>query len=225
MPSSKDAQLPDFQPTRRTKIKRLFQRAVFDRKTVYEILDAGLMCHVGYAIEGQPYVTATAYWRLDDRVYWHGSSVSKMLKAVEKGIDVCFTVALMDGLVIARSGFHSSINYRSVVALGQAEKITGEDEKLAALEAFEERLAPGLWAGQRPVHKQELKGTTILSMKLEEVACKVRSGPPGDDEEDYDLDIWAGVVPISTVVGAPEDDPRLKAGIPQPDYLKQIKIG
>ncbi len=220
-----DTTLPDFQPSERTRIKRLHQRAVFDRKTVYEILDAGLMCHVGYAIDGQPYVTPTAYWRVDDRVYWHGSSASKMLRAVEKGIDVCFTVAHLDGLVLARSGFHSSINYRSVMALGVAEKVSDEAQKLAALEVFTERLTPGRWAELRPVNKQEIKATTVLSLKLEEVACKVRTGPPGDDEEDYSLDVWAGVVPIATMIGAPEDDPRLKAGIAQPAYLREVKIG
>ncbi len=220
-----DTAMPDFRPSERTRIKRLNQRAVFDRKTVYEILDAGLMCHVGYVIDGQPYVTPTAYWREGDRVYWHGSSASKMLRAVEKGIDVCFTVAHLDGLVLARSGFHSSINYRSIIALGVAEKITGEAEKTAALEAFSERLTPGRWAELRPIQKQELKATTVLSMKLEEVACKVRTGPPGDDEEDYALDVWAGVVPVGTAIGAAEDDPRLNPGIAQPGYLKQVKIG
>jgi uncharacterized protein len=217
--------LQDFTPSARTKIKRLHQRAVFDRKTVYEILDAGLMCHVGYVIDGQPYVTPTAYWRVDDRVYWHGSSASKMLRAVAKGIDVCFTVAHLDGLVLARSGFHSSINYRSVMALGVAEKISDQAEMLAALEVFTERLTPGRWAELRPVAKQEIKATTLLSLKLEEVACKVRTGPPGDDEEDYALDVWAGVVPIHTAIGAPQDDPRLNAGIAQPAYLKQVRIG
>ena len=220
-----DISLPDFQPTERTRIKRLHQRAVFDRKTVYGILDAGLMCHVGYVIDGQPYVTPTAYWREGDRVYWHGSSASKMLRHTEKGAPVCFTVALLDGLVLARSGFHSSINYRSVMAFGSAVKVTDDAQKLAALEAFSERLTPGRWAELRPVNTQELKATTVLSMKLEEVACKVRTGPPGDDEEDYALDVWAGVLPVRYGLGAAEDDPRLKAGIPQPAYLKNFKIG
>lgn len=220
-----DTALADFKPTARTKIKRLNKRAVFDRKTVYAILDAGLMCHVGYVIEGQPYVTPTAYWREGDHVYWHGSSASKMLRQVEKGVPVCFTVALLDGLVLARSGFHSSINYRSVMAFGTAEKVTDDARKLAALEAFSERLTPGRWAELRPVNKQELKATTLLSMKLEEVACKVRTGPPADDEEDYVLNVWAGVVPLLYGLGAVEDDPRLKAGIARPSYLKGIKAG
>lgn len=212
-------ELPDFTPSPRTRIKRSPLRAHYDRETVYRILDDGLMCHVGYVLDGQPYVTPTAYWRQDDRVYWHGSSASKMLRGLKQGIPVCFTVAHLDGLVLARSGFHSSINYRSVMALGTAELVDGSEAKLAALEAFSERLTPGRWAEQRPVTSQELKATTIVSLHLDEVAAKVRNGPPIDDEEDYDDDVWAGVVPIHSSVGPPQDDPRLKPGIGQPDYL------
>ena len=217
--------LPDFVPTERTKVRRLHERACFDRETVYGILDTGLMCHVGYVIDGQPYVTPTAYWRIDDLVYWHGSSASKMLRGLEAGVPVCFTVALLDGLVLARSGFHSSINYRSVMALGTAEKVTADADKLAVLEAFMERLTPGRWAEVRPVQPQELKATTVMRLKLEEVACKVRTGPPKDDDEDYDLDVWAGVVPVTTVIGAPIDDPALKPGGPAPGYLRDIAVG
>lgn len=215
----------DFKPTARNRIKRLGKRAVFDRATVYAILDAGLMCHVGYVIDGQPYVTPTAYWRDGDRVYWHGSSASRMLRQVETGIPVCFTVAMLDGLVLARSGFHSSINYRSLMALGQADKVTDPAHKLAALEAFSERITPGRWAELRPATKQEIKATTVLSMRLEEVSAKVRTGPPGDDEADYALDVWAGVVPVHSVTGAAQDDPRLRAGIAKPAYLKAVSIG
>ena len=218
------AKLPDFEPTPRTKVKRLWQRACYDRETVYGILDAGLMCHVGYVIDGQPYVTPTAYWRQEDRVYWHGSSASKMLRNLETGIPCCFTVAILDGLVLARSGFHSSINYRSLMAFGQATKVEDEVEKLATLEVFTERLTPGRWAELRPPNKQEIKATTVLSLKLEEVVAKVRNGPPSDDEEDYALDVWAGEVPVLTGIGAPVDDPRLKAGVAPPDYLATVAI-
>ncbi|RMD63931.1 MAG: pyridoxamine 5'-phosphate oxidase family protein [Alphaproteobacteria bacterium] len=215
---------PDFQPTVRTRIRRLHQRAVTDRATVYAILDAGLVCHVGYVIDGQPYVTPSAYWREGTHVYWHGSSASRMLRTLCEGVPVCFTVAMLDGLVLARSGFHSSLNYRSVMAFGVAEALTDEAHKLAALEAFSERLTPGRWAELRPPTAQELKATTVMRLNLDEVACKVRTGPPGDDEADYALDVWAGVVPVTTMIGPPQDDPRLKPGVATPDYLKKIRI-
>jgi nitroimidazol reductase NimA-like FMN-containing flavoprotein (pyridoxamine 5'-phosphate oxidase superfamily) len=215
----------DFPPTERTRIKRQHDRAHYDRETVHAILDAGLLCHVGYVIDGQPYVTPTAYWREGDRVYWHGSSASRMLRTLEKGLPVCFTVAMLDGLVLARSGFHSSINYRSVMAFGVADKVEDEAQKLAALEAFMERLTPGRWTELRPVTSQELKATTVMSLGLEEAVAKVRPGPPQDDEEDYELPVWAGVVPVRSVLDPPEDDPRLKAGIGQPAYLKAVRIG
>ena len=222
--TAKDGAL-DYPPTARTRIKRLHERACYDRATVHRILDAGLMCHVGYVIDDQPYVTATAYWRQGDRVFWHGSSASRMLRRLERGVPVCFTVALLDGLVLARSGFHSSINYRSLMAFGVARAITGEADKLAALEAFSERLTPGRWAELRPPTRQELKATTVMSLTLDEVAAKVRSGPGMDDDEDYDLDVWAGEVPIRTVVEAPRDDPRLAPGIARPRYLDGVAVG
>ena len=215
----------DYPPTAHTRIKRQHERAHYDRETVHAILDAGLLCHVGYVIDGQPYVTPTAYWRQADTLYWHGSSASKMLRRLEAGVPVCFTVALLDGLVLARSGFHSSIDYRSVMAFGVAEKVEGEAQILAALEAFSERLTPGRWAEQRPPNDQEIKATTVMALDLAEVAAKVRTGPPNDDEADYDDPVWAGNVPIRSLVEAPVDDPRLKAGIARPDYLNRIRIG
>ena len=215
----------DYPPTAHTRIKRQHERAHYDRETVHAILDAGLLCHVGYVIDGQPYVTPTCYWRTGDRVYWHGSSASKMLRRLEAGVPVCFTVALLDGLVLARSGFHSSIDYRSVMAFGIAEKVAGAARVLAALEAFSERLVPGRWAEQRPPNDQEIKATTVMALDLTEVVAKVRTGPPSDDEADYDDPVWAGNVPIRSLVEAPVDDPRLKAGIARPDYLNRIRIG
>lgn len=217
--------LDDFTPTQRTKVKRAPDRGHYDRQTVYEILDAGLMCHVGYVIDGHPYVTPTAYWRMGERVYWHGSSASKMLRHLKTGPRVCFTVALMDGLVLARSAFHTSVNYRSVMAFGPAEVVADEAEKLARLEAMLERIVPGRWPDLRPVTKQELKATTVVSLKLEEVVAKIRRGPPIDDAEDMDLDVWAGVVPLSYVFGGPEADPQLKTGVTKPENLSKIRIG
>jgi len=215
----------DYPPTEHSRIKRSPLRAHYDRATVHAILDAGFLCHVGYVIDGQPYVTPTAYWRSGERVYWHGSSASRMLRHLKQGPRVCFTVALMDGLVLARSGFHSSVNYRSVMAFGQAEVVSEQAEKIAVLEDMMERLVPGRWSGLKPPSVQELKATTVVSLQLEDVAAKVRSGPPLDEKEDYDLDVWAGVVPIETVIGKPVDDPRLKAGIAVPENLQAIRIG
>ncbi len=225
MTAAADGATIDYPPTRRSRIKRQHERARYDRETVHAILDAGLLCHVGYTIDGQPYVTPTCYWRQGERVYWHGSSASKMLRRLERGVPVCLTVSLLDGLVLARSGFHSSINYRSVMAFGEAQRVTGEAEILAALETFQERLTPGRWAELRPVNQQELMATTVMSLELKEVAAKVRPGPPSDDAADYGLPVWAGVVPIRYQIGAPEDDPRLEPGIAQPDYLNQVRIG
>ena len=224
MPLSEAERPVDFRPTERTRIKRLHQRAHYDRESAYAILDSGVLCHVGYVIDGQPYVTPTAYWREDDSVYWHGSAASRMLRKVKEGVPVCFTVAMLDGLVLARSGFHSSVNYRSLMAFGAAELVEAETEKIRALDAFIERLTPGRAAEVRPATRQEIKATTVLRMKLTEVAVKVRTGPAADDEEDYALDVWAGVVPIRTVIDPPEDDPRLKPGIAAPDYLREIRI-
>ena len=215
----------DFPPTERTRVKRMGYRGHYDRETIHGILDAGLMCHVGYLFDGHPFVTPTAYWRQDDRVYWHGSSASRMLRHQKGGVPVCFTVALLDGLVLARSGFHSSINYRSVMAFGNAEPVLEEDEKLQGLEDFVERLTPGRWNELRAVQKQELKGTLVMSLELEEVVAKVRSGPPADDDEDYALDVWAGELPIRQATGTPVDDPRLAAGISQPAYLDALSLG
>lgn len=216
--------LPDFAPTGRTKVKRLFARGRYDRETVYGILDAGLLCHVGYVIDGQPYVTPTAYWRDGERVYWHGSSASKMLKLQKTGVPVCFTVAHLDGLVLARSGFHHSVNYRSVMAFGQAEPILEAAEKERQLKIFMDRLTPGRWEQLRPLTGQDLKATTVMSLRLDEVVAKVRSGPPSDDEEDYALPVWAGEVPIYRVLGGAVDDPKLTPGIAQPDYLRQLEL-
>jgi nitroimidazol reductase NimA-like FMN-containing flavoprotein (pyridoxamine 5'-phosphate oxidase superfamily) len=212
-------------PSQRTRVRRIPGRGHYDRATVHAILDAGLVCHVGYAIDGQPYVTPTGYWREGDRVYWHGSSASRMLRQQKHGISVCFTVTHLDGIVFARSGFHHSMNYRSVMALGKAATVEGDAAKLAALEAFTERVAPGRWREIRPPSKQELKATTILHMDLAEASAKIRTGDPVDDEPDYALPCWAGVLPLRVMVGTPQADARLGAGIAAPGYLKRFTLG
>ena len=214
-----------FTPTRRSQLKRLHERGRYDEESVFAILDAGLVAHIGYVIDGQPYVTPTAYWRRGRQLYWHGSSASRMLRTQSAGIPVCVTVTLLDGLVLARSGFHHSINYRAVMAFGRARKIEDAQEKEAELDYFIERIYPGRVATLRPVNQQELKGTTLLAMEIEEASAKVRTGEPKDDEEDYALDIWAGVIPIRQVVGALENDPRLKAGVSVPEHLSRFSDG
>lgn len=210
-------------PTPRMRVKRLPKRGHYDRPTAHAILDAGLMCHVGYVIDGQPYVTPTAYWREGERLFWHGSSASRMLRTVAGGVPVCFTVAHLDGLVMARSGFHHSLNYRSLMAVGTAHRVERREDKLAAVRAFTERLYPGRWDVLRPPTEPELKGTTVLSMALEEASAKIRTGPPVDDEEDYALPCWAGVVGLRTIVTAFEADPRLAPGIaPGPDLAGYV---
>jgi nitroimidazol reductase NimA-like FMN-containing flavoprotein (pyridoxamine 5'-phosphate oxidase superfamily) len=201
-------------PTVRTRIRRLPKRAHYDRETLYAILDAGFVCHIGYVIDRQPYATPTAYWREGDAVYWHGSSKSRMLLALEKKPSICLTVMHLDGLVVARSGFHKSLNYRSAMLFGRPYKVTEPEQKLAKMEKFVERLYPGRWPELRPVTRQELKAMSVFGLHIDEAVAKVRDGPPIDEPEDYSLPIWAGVVPVRQVLGEPEDDGRLGAGAP-----------
>ncbi len=208
-----------FPVTPRSKVKRMPKRGSAERAQVYAILDAHFLCHIGYVIDGQPYVTPTGYWRHGDRVYWHGSSASRMLRSQTAGLPVCLTVTLVDGLVLARSGFHHSVNYRSVMAFGQAGRVEDPVEKETALNAYVERLYPGRNAELRPIEPQELKATTLLGMTIEEASAKVRSGPPVDDEPDYALPVWAGVVPLREIIGTPIPDPRLAPGTPLPQHL------
>lgn len=211
----------DFPQTPRTTLKRLPKRGVYDRQLVYEILDEGFICHVGFAVQGQQFVIPTGYARVDDQLYIHGSQVSRMLRTLAQGIDVCVAVTLVDGLVLARSAFHHSVNYRSVVIFGHATMVEDRAAKLAALLAFSEHVIPGRWNDVREPTDQELKATTVLALPLEEVSAKVRTGPPIDDEEDYSMNVWAGVLPLKVVAGAPENDPRLPEDIQPPSYALQ----
>lgn len=199
--------------TTRTKLKRLPKRGVFERETIYRILDEAFVCHVGFCTEGQPFVIPTSYARIDDRLVIHGSAASRMMRNLSTEIDVCVTVTLVDGLVLARSAFHHSMNYRSVVVFGKARIVTDEAEKHEALKAFTEHIVPGRWDSIRPPTKNELKGTTVLSLSLTEASAKIRAGGPVDDEEDYAMDVWAGVLPLSLTTGAPVADERLKDGV------------
>jgi len=200
-------------PSERTRLRRVPARAHYERATIDAILDEALIAHLGFVIDGQPYVIPTLQARVGDTVYVHGSAASRALRTLGAGMPACLTVALVDGLVLARSAFHHSMNYRSVVVLGEARPVADPDELLLALEAFTERLVPGRWGEVRAPSPQELKGTRALAMTLDEASAKVRCGPPVDDEEDYALDVWAGVIPLKLAAGAPLDDPRLTPGI------------
>jgi nitroimidazol reductase NimA-like FMN-containing flavoprotein (pyridoxamine 5'-phosphate oxidase superfamily) len=208
-------------PTARTRVVREPQRAVYDRSAVNQILDEGFICHLGFAVEGQPYVIPTSYARNHDLLYVHGSAASRMLRNAACGIPVCLTVTLLDGLVLARSIFNHSMNYRSVVVLGTATLIEDRKEKLAALTALSEHILPGRWKDARPPNEQELKATSVLQLPIEEFSAKVRQGPVIDDEEDYSFPTWAGVIPLSMVSHPPLDDSRLLAGITAPGYARE----
>ncbi|WP_374384670.1 pyridoxamine 5'-phosphate oxidase family protein [Dongia sp.] len=219
--------MPDasFTPTDRSRVKRLHERGKYDEASIFAILDAAFIAHVGYVMEGQPFVTPTAFWRQGRTLYWHGSAASRMLRFQEKGVPACVTVTHLDGLVLARSGFHHSINYRSVMAFGTAKLVDDPREEAAQLDLFIDRLYPGRRAELRPNETQELKGTTVIAMEIEEASAKTRTGHPKDDEADYALDCWAGVIPIQQVVGKPEADPRLKKGVDFPTGLTRYRDG
>ena len=205
-----------FPQTDRTRVRRLPARASYDVETVHAILDAGLVCHVGFVEQGRPIVIPTAYARVGDTVVFHGSSKSRTLLAATNGVELCINVALIDGLVLARSAFHHSVNYRSVVLFGRATEITEPERKFAALRAFTERLYPGRWDAVRTPNEQELKATLVLELPLAEAVAKVRTGGPIDDEEDMTWPVWAGVVPLRLASGAPEPAPELASGLAPP---------
>jgi nitroimidazol reductase NimA-like FMN-containing flavoprotein (pyridoxamine 5'-phosphate oxidase superfamily) len=207
-----------FTPTERTRVVREPQRGVYDRETIYRILDEGMVCHVGFSVDGQSFVIPTLYARVSDAIYFHGSAASRMLRDAAGGVPVCVTVTLTDGLVLARSIFNHSMNYRSVVALGKASLVEAAAEKLEALHAFTEKILPGRWEDARQPNEKELKATSILKLPLTEVSAKVRSGPVQDDEEDYALPVWAGIVPLHLQAGTPIRDERCDPTIPTPKY-------
>ncbi|OKH34901.1 flavin-nucleotide-binding protein [Calothrix sp. HK-06] len=207
-------------PTQRSQVKRLPQRADYELQTIYNILDEGLICYVGFVVNNQPFVIPTAYGRINDKLYIHGSPASRMLRSLVGAIEVCVTVTLLDGLVLARSAFHHSMNYRSVVIFGKAEIVGAESEKLEALQAFTEHVVPGRWDEVRQPTRQELQGTLVLSLPITEASAKVRTGAPNDDEADYNLPVWAGVLPLHLVAGNAIADSRLQSGIGIPAHVK-----
>lgn len=210
-----------FEQTERTTLKRLPNRAEYDRERVYEILDEAFICHVGFVFDGQPYVIPTGYGRVGEKLYIHGSAASRMLRTLKGGVDVCVTVTLIDGLVLARSAFHHSMNYRSVVILGKAVAVEDPAEKMEALRALTDHIVPGRWDEVREPDEGELRATIVLSLPLVEASAKIRTGPPIDDEPDYELPVWAGEIPLALKTGEPVADPRLRAGTPVPNHLRQ----
>jgi nitroimidazol reductase NimA-like FMN-containing flavoprotein (pyridoxamine 5'-phosphate oxidase superfamily) len=208
------------QPTERSTVKRLPARGVYDREAVHQILDAGLVCHLGFVVEGQPFVIPTTYVRMGNTLYVHGSPASRMLQTLERGVAACVTVTLVDGLVLARSAFHHSINYRSVVVFGTAVLVDEPQEKMTVLKALTDHLIQGRWEDIRQPNPQELKRTLVLAIPIDEASAKIRVGPPLDDDEDYQLDVWAGVVPLNLTSSAPVPDPKLSPGIRAPRYVE-----
>lgn len=213
----------DIAETKRTRLKRIPKRGHFDRETINAILDEGFFCHVGFVVDGQPFVIPTGFARLGDDLVIHGSAASRMMRNLAQGIDVCVTVTLVDGLVLARSAFHHSVNYRSVVILGKAEVVTESKEKNKALEAFTEHIIRGRWADGRWPSELELKATTVLKLTISEASAKIRTGDPVDDDEDYAMDVWAGVLPLKIQAGTPVNDTKLRPGIDVPEHVRNYK--
>ncbi|HSQ22835.1 MAG TPA: pyridoxamine 5'-phosphate oxidase family protein, partial [Pyrinomonadaceae bacterium] len=205
--------------TPRTTLKRLPKRGSHDREIINSILDEGFICHVGFAVEGRPFVIPTGYARADDKLLIHGSQASRMLRTLSEGVDVCVAVTLLDGLVLARSAFHHSMNYRSVVIFGRATLVEDRARKISALFALSEHIIPNRWQDVREPNESELRQTTVLSLPIDEASAKIRTGPPLDDEEDYGMEVWAGVMPLRLVAGQPIADPRLPSEIDPPDYV------
>jgi uncharacterized protein len=214
-----DAALP---PSDKTRLRRYHWLAKYDRETVNNVIDAGIICQIGYVFDGAPYVTPTSHWRIDDFIYWHGSSASRMLKTQQKGIPVCFTVTHLDGIVFARAAMNHNVQFRSVMAFGEAE-LCDEETKRHALEVFTDRLAPGLWEYARKPTEQEWKATKVLRMRLDEVAAKVNDLWAGDDETDKASDRWSGAVPLFVGQREVQPDPGLADGIQMPDFARNFR--
>ena len=208
--------------SKKVQVRRIPKRGHYDRETIDAILDEGFICHVGFVADDPPYVIPTGYARINNELYIHGSAASRMLRELSKGIDVCVTVTLLDGLVLARSAFHHSMNYRSVVILGTAELVTDADEKNKALEALTEHFVPGRWKDVRWPTDLELKATSVLKLPITEASAKIRTGDPVDDDEDYSMNVWAGVIPLSLTAGEPVPDAKLANGITVPDHVLNL---
>lgn len=212
-------------PTEHTTIRRGSALGVYDQDVIRDILDEALICHVGFVDDGQPFVIPTIPFRIEDRLYLHGSKASRMLRCLASGAPACVTVTLLDGLVLARSVFHHSMNYRSVVVLGVAEVLSDEQSRIEALEALTEKVLPGRWDDARRPNEKELASTLVVSLPINEASAKIRTGPPTDDESDYGLPVWAGVIPLSLEAGDPIPDPKLRGGVSTPSYARAYHRG
>jgi len=199
--------------TGRIRVKRVPSRGKYDKESIHSILDASFLCHIGFIYEGYPVVIPTLFGRDNDKLYIHGANSSRMLKSLQKGIEISVAVTLVDGIVLARSAFHHSMNYRSVVLFGTAALVTDPEEKLRALKVVSDQVISDRWEEVRLPNEKELKATTVLAIPVNEASAKVRTGPPVDDKEDYDLDVWAGVIPLQYTIQEPEPDPLLKEGL------------
>ena len=221
--TSKDSPAGALPVTDRTRVRRVPARGVFDRATIYAILDEAFVCHVAFAVDSQPYAITTGYARLGDALYLHGSAASRMVRQLSAGLDVCVTVTIVDGLVLARSAFHHSMNYRSVVVFGEATAVRDMAERRAALDRLVDHIVPGRRADARPPSERELRGTLVLALPLDECSVKVRAGGPLDDDEDMDLPVWAGVIPVTTSYGAPVTSDDLTTDAPVPAYASAYR--
>ena len=207
----------------RTTVKRLGKRGEYDRHTINAIIDEALICHVGFAVDGSPIVIPTIHTRIGETLYFHGSGASRMLRSLRDGVDACVTVTILDGLVMARSAFHHSMNYRSVVVLGKGREVVEREEKLRVLDALVEHVCAGRSRDARPPNEAELRQTLVIAIPLAEASAKIRTGPAADDDEDYDLPVWAGVIPLALTPSVPIDDARLIAGVAAPEYATRYK--
>ncbi len=215
--------MKDQKITYRTKINRQPKRASYDRETIFNILDSSFICHVGFKIEDEVYIIPTAFGRKDNTIFIHGSLKSRMLNALKAGDDICITVTLLDGIVLARSAFHHSFNYRSVVIFSKGKEIIGNNKKLNSLKIISDNIIPGRWEDVRQPNEKELNATSVFEFKIDEASAKIRTGAPIDEKEDYDLKVWAGIIPIKTTLSDPIKDPALNENILFPDYLKHYK--
>ncbi len=216
--------MKEYSITNNNKVKRISKKADYSKETIRAIIDEALFCHIGIIHDGKPVVIPTIHARMGNDLIFHGSNVSRLIKSSHNN-DMCVTITLIDGLVLARSHFHSSMNYRSVVLFGQGEIITDKKERMDAFEAITEHIAPGRWNDARQPNETELKQTAVLKMPIEDASAKISSKFPEDDEEDYELDVWAGIIPISQTFGEPKNDLQLNDGIECPDYLKNYTRG